>query len=161
MLGNFICKYWRKSQSTGSLKKITVLKNTARWRKSVGTTEKQSIYYKESQVDQELIWIIREGRFWWIWWSSVSDKFWSSDFLMICSPEFLMKWFIRNSDESPTCLKITTLSCHPWPKHDIIGFHDYKCNLNDGFNEYVKLLLYAGLIAWINNCLFMPTAVYK
>ena len=166
LLGNFICKYWRKSQSTGSLKKITVLKNTARWRKSVGTTEKQSIYYKESQVDKELIWIIRESRFWWIWW-----YFWWNiiSFWQILIIKLSDDLFTRISDEvayqkfwwKTHLSKITTLSCHLWPKHDIIGFHDYKCNLNDGFNEYVKLLLYAVLIAWINNCLFMSTAVYK
>ena len=92
LLGNFICKYWRKSQSTGSLKKITVLKNTARWRKTVGTTKKQSIYYKESQVDQELIWIIREGHFWWIWWNIIS--FWQ--ILIIKLSDDL---FTRISDE--------------------------------------------------------------
>ena len=89
---------------------ITVLKITARRRRSDRTTEMQSIYFKELQVDQELNWIIRKGHFWCIWWyfwwNIISFwQFWSSDFLMICSPEFLMKWFIRNSNENPTCLK--------------------------------------------------------
>ena len=145
---------------------ITVLKITTRRRRSDGTTEMQSIYFKESQVDQELKKIIREGHFWWIWWyfwwNIISFwRFWSSDFLMICSPEFLMKWFIRNSDENPTCLKISSI-LPQWPKQlDIIGYHDYKGNLNVGFNEYIKLLLFAGLIAWINYCLFMYPAFYK
>ena len=47
---------------------ITILKITTRRRRSDRTTEMQSIYFKESQVDRELIWIIREGHFWWIWW---------------------------------------------------------------------------------------------